>query len=76
MSEFEAIIGRSYKPGEEAISEKVAIFEIEEERCYVTIGSLADRILAVVQYPTSVIEALRELADDIEEAYGGDGDEA
>jgi len=82
MSTFEEIINAtylegdgSYLEGEEAAIEQVAVYEDEMVKVYNVINKMTDQILGVVAYPESVVDALRQVADEIEDTFG-DHDEA
>ena len=72
MSDFQNIIDGSYAEGEEVAIEKVAVFDDQTKRVYNTVVKVTDQILGMVEYPESVVDALRQIADEIEDAFGGD----
>ena len=71
MSDFQNIIDGSYAEGEEVAIEKVAVFDDQTKRVYNTVVKVTDQILGMVEYPESVVDALRQIADEIEDAFGG-----
>lgn len=75
MSTFKEIIDGSYLEGEEAAIEQVAVYDDEMVKVYNVINKMTDQILGVVAYPESVVDALRQVADEIEDTFGDD-DEA
>lgn len=75
MSTFKEIIDGSYLEGEEAAIEQVAVYDDEMVKVYNVINKMTDQILGVVAYPESVVDALRQVADEIEDTLGDD-DEA
>lgn len=74
---FEEVIAGVWHDGEAEAFEKVAVFDNKVRAAKEYIQKFTDQILSVVgtEESESVAEALREIANEYEETFGGDEEE-